>query len=97
MLERRVSLPQADRKVVLASKPAEAQPKGTAFLEVVGALLGSSSPRLQIEACLALEPFASAHRVSMCQARVVGALIALTHSSDEEVQDTAGRVLRLLA
>ena len=71
--------------------------KAVPFLEVMGTVLSSASARLQIEACCALEPFAASHKVAMCQAKIVGLLISLTHSSDTEVQATAGRVLRLLA
>ena len=55
-----------------------------------------------MEACLALEPLARDHRVEMCQAKVVGLLIALvSHRSsaakDAALVEAAGRVLRMLA
>jgi hypothetical protein len=64
---------------------------------VLGGLLATPSPRLQMEVCLALEPLAAEHRVAMCQAQVVTALIALTHTPDDELATCAGRVLKLLA
>ena len=47
--------------------------------------------------CLALEMLAERHKVAMCQARVVGQLIAMSHSRDPELMDCAGTVLKLLA
>ena len=49
------------------------------------------------EVCLALEPLASKHKVAMCQAKVVGRLIAMNHSGDPSLMDCAGRILKLLA
>ena len=68
------------------------------FLSVFGGLLSELSSRVQMEACLALEPLASAHRVQMCQAQVVSSLIALTHTRDDDALVlAASRVLKLLA
>ena len=50
-----------------------------------------------MEVCLALEPLAAAHRVPMCQAQVVSALIQLTHTNDDDLVTAASRVLKLLA
>ena len=74
-----------------------AQPEGIKFLELIASILTHGSPYLQIEACQAVEPFAVEHRVAMAQAKVIGALIALTHSPDHEVRFTAGRVLKQMA
>ena len=68
------------------------------FLAVIGGLLAEPSARVQHEACLALEPLAADHRVAMCQAQVVGALIALTQVADDDALVTAAsRVLKMLA
>jgi len=63
----------------------------------VGSLLATSSPRLQRGACRALEPFARRHKIPVCQAKVVTALIALSQSPEPLVAKTAGQVLQLLA
>jgi hypothetical protein len=59
-------------------------------------MLTAPSRQVQIEACQALEPLCANHKVPLCQARVVGALIALTQSTDEEVVVAAARVLHQL-
>ena len=64
-------------------------------------MLASPAADVLMEACLALESLARDHKVEMCQAKVVGMLIALiSHSGDakdEALVQAAGRVLRLLA
>lgn len=93
--------PEVAAKMVRTSHPPPAgAPEGTSptpFLSVMGSVLASSSARLQLEASAALEPFASLHKVAMCQAKLVGTLITLAQSTDGPVLDVAGRVLRLLA
>ena len=81
---------------LVPAQAAPQQPETLGFLVILSSLLMSPSARLQIEACLALEPFAAEHKIAMAQAKVIGALIALTQSSDQEVQLTAGRVLKLM-
>ena len=76
-------------------------PTKATFLTLLGALLASPAADVLMEACLALESLARDHKVEMCQAKVVGMLIALiSHSGgakDEALVQAAGRVLRLLA
>ena len=73
------------------------KPQKISFLSILGGLLHVPSSRLQMETCLALEPLADRHKLAMCQAKVVTALIALSHSGDRDLMDCAGRVLKLLA
>jgi len=80
----------------LAEVLQEPQHRPIPFLAVIGMLLATPSARLQIEACLALEPFCVEHKVAMCQAKVVGALISLTQSHDPHVVTAASRVLTSL-
>ena len=77
--------------------PKPIEPRNKPFLTVLGGMLGVPSARVQMEVCLALEPLAKEHRVPMCQAQIVSALIALTHTSDDELITAASRVLKLLA
>ena len=72
-------------------------PKPLPFLAVIGELLATPSKLLAIEASLAIEPFAADHKLALCQARVVGSLIALSQSPDPEVKMTASHVLKKLA
>jgi len=65
-------------------------PLSLCLSQVLGGLLATPSPRLQMEVCLALEPLAAEHRVAMCQAQVVTALIALTHTPDDEWRRARG-------
>lgn len=80
-----------------AGASGESPPPPTPFLALLGAMLLTPSPRLQCEACMALEALAEGHKVEMAQARVVSALIALSHSSSDSIVDAASKVLQLLA
>jgi len=94
--EVRVALPNLADAKELAEFTKEPPPKPTPFLAILGSLLTAPSRQVQIEACQALEPLCANHKVPLCQARVVGALIALTQSTDEEVVVAAARVLHQL-
>lgn len=87
---------RAQEEEELAAQNREPPPRPTPFLAIIGSLLATPSPSLQVEACLALEPFCEDHKVAMCQAKVVGSLIALTQSGDAWVVNTASRVLKCL-
>jgi len=88
--------PLGDANAIANKADGGKQPPPKPFLVVLCGLLAVPSPRLQMEACLALEPLAADHKVSMCQAQVVSALIALTHTPDDDLVAAAGRVLRML-
>ena len=94
--EDRVALTNLADAKELAEFTKEPPPKPTPFLAILGSLLTAPSRQVQIEACQALEPLCANHKVQLCQARVVGALIALTQSTDKEVVEAAARVLHQL-
>lgn len=88
--------PQNAARIVAQKHATVGKAEGT-IMDAFAHMLSMASPRLNIAVCQALLPYASAHKLEVCKARLVSHLIALSQSPNPALADAASAILTALA